>query len=341
MSKLALSDLPDPPEGKTDWPWRVADLSPPRSLTDASQWPRISVVTPSYNQAQYLEETIRSVLMQGYPDLEYIIIDGGSSDNSPEIILKYSPWLAYWTSEEDRGQSHAINEGLSRATGEIFAYLNSDDVYMPGTLEKVSRYFLAHPDADVLYGDCMIIDENSAELGIWHSRDFDICSELCRNFIYQPTLFMRRPVFEKTGAFNEDLHYVMDIDYWYRVSLDHRFSYLRDVLASFRISKETKSGGSRLPFVEERKGVLDRFLTQNGGLFSGPQRSRIYSWHHFHAGEQLFASGEFAESKREFAESMRKGRYFPLALYSLAGFFDCLFKTGIFRKINSRFPPSP
>ena len=341
MSKPALSDLPDPPEGKTDWPWCVKDQSPPKSLTNTGQWPKISIVTPSYNQGKYLEETIRSVLLQGYPDIEYIIIDGGSSDNSKEIITRYSPWLAYWTSEEDRGQSNAINKGLSRATGEIVAYLNSDDVYMPGTLEKISRYFLAHPDADVLYSDCRTIDDDSTELGIWNSQDFDIYNELCRNFIYQPTLFMRRQVFEKTGAFNEDLHYVMDIEYWYRASLEHRFSYLRDVLASFRISKETKSGGSRLPFVEERKRVLDRFFTQTGSLFRGIQRSRIYSWHHFHAGEQLFASGEFVEAKKEFAESIKKGRGFQLAFYSLAGFFDCLLKTGIFRKINSRFPLSP
>ncbi len=341
MSKPALSGLPDPPEGKTDWPWRVAGLSSPKSLTDSSQWPRISIVTPSYNQGKYLEETIRSVLLQGYQDIEYIIIDGGSSDNSPEIIMKYSPWLAYWTSEEDRGQSHAINKGLSRATGEIFAYLNSDDIYMPGTLEKVSRYFLAHPDADVLYGDCRTIDQNSHELDIWRSQDFNLYKELCRNYIYQPTLFMRRRVFEKTGALNEDLHYVMDIDYWYRASLEHKFYYTSDVLASFRLGDKSKSGGSRLPFVEERKRVLDKFLSQNGGLFSGSQRSRMYSWHHFHAGEQLFAGGEFVEAKKEFSESIRKGWCYPLAFYSLVGFFDCLLKTGIFRKINSRFPLSP
>ncbi len=341
MSKLALSDLPDPPEGKTGWPWRVADLSPTKSLTNASQWPGISIVTPSYNQGKYLEETIRSVLFQGYPNIEYIIIDGGSSDSSIEILQKYDPWLDYWVSEEDSGQSHAINKGLKRATGEIIAYLNSDDLYMPGTLEKVSRYYLAHPDIDVLYGDCRTIDQNSYELEIWRSQDFNIYKELCRNFIFQPALFMRSDVYEKIGYFDEDLNYTMDIDYWYRASLDHRFSYLREILASFRITKETKSGGSRLPFVEERKLVLNRFLKQNGGLFSGSQRSRIYSWHHFHAGEQLFGRGEFAEAKKEFAESIRRGWCFPLTFYSLAGFFDCKLKTGTFRKINSRFPLSP
>ena len=115
-----LSELPSSPPGKIGWPWTEESSQLPEKMSDGSPWPRISIVTPSYNQGQFIEETIRSVLLQGYPNVEYIIIDGGSTDNSLEIIKKYEPWLAYWVSEPDRGQSHALNKGIQKATGDIF-----------------------------------------------------------------------------------------------------------------------------------------------------------------------------------------------------------------------------
>lgn len=136
-----LSELPPPPAGKTGWPWTVASKRLASGRDNGTVWPRISVVTPSYNQGQFIEETIRSVLLQGYPDLEYMVIDGGSTDGSVEIIKKYSRWLTYWCSEKDRGQAHAINKGLEQATGQIGAYLNSDDCYLPGALAHVGRTY--------------------------------------------------------------------------------------------------------------------------------------------------------------------------------------------------------
>src|SRR5579885_3553995 len=123
-----LAELPPPPAGKTGWPWTIETPALPASRADGSPWPRISIVTPSYNQGQFIEETIRSVLLQGYPDLEYIVIDGGSTDQSVEIIRKYERWLTYWVSEKDRGQAHAINKGFSSVTGELFNWINSDDL---------------------------------------------------------------------------------------------------------------------------------------------------------------------------------------------------------------------
>src|SRR5437870_1420981 len=139
-----LNELPSPPPDKTGWPWTAETPPLPPARPDGSAWPRISIVTPSYNQGQFIEETIRSVLLQGYPDLEYTIIDGGSTDQSIEIIKKHEPWLTYWVSEQDRGQAHAINKGLSRSTGEIFQWINSDDVLLSGALFELAAAYSGH-----------------------------------------------------------------------------------------------------------------------------------------------------------------------------------------------------
>ena len=135
------ADLPPPPPGKTGWPWTTKPPRLPALQPDGTPWPRISIVTPSYNQGQYIEETLRGVLLQGYPNLEYIVMDGGSTDGTVDILRKYAPWLAHWTSEPDRGQAHAINKGMASATGAIGAYLNSDDYYLPGALLYVAGSF--------------------------------------------------------------------------------------------------------------------------------------------------------------------------------------------------------
>lgn len=142
MSGVNWADLPLPPEQKTGWPWSeesVAGRAAPPVLFDGQALPRITVVTPSFNQGQFIEQTIRSVLMQGYPNLEYMIFDGGSSDGSVETIRKYENHLAYWQSEPDRGQSHAINKGFKRSTGQIICWLNSDDYFLPDTLKTVAE----------------------------------------------------------------------------------------------------------------------------------------------------------------------------------------------------------
>src|ERR1700750_2702693 len=134
----SLDELPPPPPGKTGWPWTEAGRSV-EDFADHSHWPRITIITPSYNQGHFLEETMRSVLLQGYPDLEYLVIDGGSTDNSVALIRKYEAWLAYWTSEADRGQAHAINKGLERVTGSLWGWINSDDLLNQNSLALVGK----------------------------------------------------------------------------------------------------------------------------------------------------------------------------------------------------------
>jgi cellulose synthase/poly-beta-1,6-N-acetylglucosamine synthase-like glycosyltransferase len=160
-----LKDLPPPPPGKTGWPWTEESRPLPDATADGQLWPKISIVTPSYNQGRFIEECIRSVLLQGYPNLEYIIIDGGSTDETVEVIKKYEPWLAYWESEPDRGQSHAINKGLAKSTGQLFNWHNSDDVLTSNSLTTMAAAMVKHPQAGYAHGYRIIIDAKGAVQG--------------------------------------------------------------------------------------------------------------------------------------------------------------------------------
>ncbi len=161
-----FTKLPQPPTDKTGWPWTEETPQLSDTMPDGLPWPKISIVTPSFNQGQFIEETIRSVLLQGYPNLEYIIIDGGSTDEAVDIIKKYERWLTYWVSETDRGQSHAINKGFNISKGEITAWINSDDFYLHGAFGKISRFFSENTDVDMVFGDCHIVNEKVEVVGL-------------------------------------------------------------------------------------------------------------------------------------------------------------------------------
>lgn len=242
--------LPPPPEAKTGWPW----TTPACDLPDAATaWPRITVVTPSYNQAQFVEETIRSVLLQGYPNLEYIVNDGGSTDGSARVIEKYAPWLAHWESTPDNGQSHAINKGLTRATGNILAWLNSDDVYQPGVFFTIAEYWRTHPDTHFVIGDVTLVDERSVPFGTMAGK---VCpperfssSNIC---MPQPASFWSREIFEQCGPLDEDLHFAMDMDFWFKLAhAGIEFRKIDRSLACFRRHGQTKSHAGGYPFRDE------------------------------------------------------------------------------------------
>ena len=209
-------------------------------------YPLISIVTPSYNQWQYLENAILSVLNQNYPNLEYIIIDGGSTDNSVEMIKKYEKYLKYWVSEPDWGQSHAINKGFKYATGDVLAWLNSDDYYMPGALHKVAEVAIASPDADVFVGIGQIVDhtgkvvyykEPSSEITIesmYHWMDGG-------NFM-QPSCFFRKAAWEVAGPLDENVHIAFDVDLWLRMAKkDYRFVRVNELLSTALRHKGAKT----------------------------------------------------------------------------------------------------
>ena len=235
-----LSDLPPAPPGKEGWPWTEGTLS---EAQDADL-PRITIVTPSYNQTAYLEQTMRSVLLQAYPNLEYIVVDGGSNDGSAEIIRSYESWLAYWVSEPDRGQAHAINKGLARSTGEILAWLNSDDFYPPGTLSLVARR-MAGGRASALVGHCLRLHADGSPSRLLRGR-YSSRRRLLAFWkgyeMHQPSIFWRREVLEKTGLLDEELHYALDFDYWARLSRHCAFENVDAVLSCSNYHPAAKTG---------------------------------------------------------------------------------------------------
>jgi glycosyltransferase involved in cell wall biosynthesis len=255
-----VSECPIPPPGMTGWPWTIETPQLPATRPDGSCWPRISIVTPSYNQGQFIEETLRSVLLQGYPDIEYIVVDGGSADDSFDIIKKYENSLSFWVSEKDTGQSDAINKGLRRATGSIVNWLNSDDFLAPNALEKIANAFSGE-------------SENlGAVAGIGHKLDAARRSfyaplparidheTLLRavdgwNFM-QPACFFRKSVWDGHGPIRTDLHYCMDYAFWLKMSKDYSFKVLKEDIAFINCHPAAKSIAERKRLFAEIAIVL-------------------------------------------------------------------------------------
>ena len=228
---------------------------------DPQIWPKITVVTPSYQQAQFLETTILSVIGQCYPNLEYIVMDGGSTDGSTAIIERYEAHLAYWQSARDSGQSDAINQGFARATGDILCWLNSDDYYLPGTLRKIGRLLAAQVAQPALvYGSCFYFREADASGRILQARPFE--RELRRetDYIYQPSSFWTRALWEKTGVLDSTQHFGFDWDWYIRASAHCEFLRLPEVLSAYRRHDAHKSGSGG----EHRRAEILNVVRRHG-----------------------------------------------------------------------------
>lgn len=231
---------------------------------DAASQPLVSLVTPSFNQGRFLRRTIESVLRQDYPHLEYLVVDGGSSDDSIAILKSYGERFS-WTSEPDRGQTDAINKGLGRARGEILAYLNSDDVLLPGAVRSIVRQFQRRPEVDVLYGHAFWIDEDDRFLGCYTTADFDGATLVENCVLCQPATFWRRRVHEKFGLFDDNLHFAMDYDYWLRLARGGaRFGRLTEFLAGTRLHSAAKTVAQRTRVYQEIFQVCRRYFGRAG-----------------------------------------------------------------------------
>ncbi|MDJ1491712.1 glycosyltransferase [Cytophagaceae bacterium DM2B3-1] len=230
---------------------------------DPSAFPKISVITPSYNQGQYIEETIQSVLGQYYPNLEYIILDAGSTDNTVSIIKKYESQISYWHSKKDNGQASAINEGLNMATGDILCWLNSDDMFMPGTLHFIAKQLNINKK-ELVFGNCCHMTENThtmigSDVVLWASyRDLK-----CYDYIIQPSSFWTRKLWEATGPLNESLHYVLDWDWYIRAQkASDKFTAVERYLSIYRIHPLHKTGSKDTRRYEEFKWIYKTYLNE-------------------------------------------------------------------------------
>jgi len=202
----------------------------------------ISLVTCSYQQGAFIEATMRSVLDQHYPALEYMVIDGSSSDGTVDIIRRYADRLSYWVSEPDRGQSDALIKGFARARGEIQGWLCSDDLLLPGALESVGRYFATHPEVEALYGDALWIDAAGNHLRTKKESGFHrLAFMFDHNYIPQPSMFWRRSLYEKVGGLDPEFHLAMDFDLWERFSQVTRIAHIPRYLSCMRFYPEQKT----------------------------------------------------------------------------------------------------
>jgi glycosyltransferase involved in cell wall biosynthesis len=241
----------------------------------------VSIVTPSYNHAQFLEATIRSVLEQGYPNLEYLVVDGGSTDGSLEIIRKYADRLAWWVSEHDRGQTDAINKGFARAHGDILAWLNSDDTYEPGAVAEAAALLQARPDVGMVYGDTNFIDERGQVIGCFPARQTDY-RRLRQGYVHIPqqAAFFRGDLWRQVGPLDPTFYFAMDYDLWVRLAKIAPLAYHPRLWANFRLHGSTKT---RLADDRCWPEMLKVHYRDGGSWFSwlvfkAKARPLVYAW---------------------------------------------------------------
>jgi glycosyltransferase involved in cell wall biosynthesis len=225
--------------------------------------PLVSIVTPSLNQAEFIGETIASVLAQDYPYLEYLVIDGGSTDGTLDVLRSQGPEVL-WVSEPDKGQTHAINKGFRQARGEILAWLDADNLYMPSAVSTAVRFLDAHPEVMMVHGNCRIIDSAGRVIAVRRTGNVELGQLLGVNTVAPGTAFFRREVLETVGRMDESLHFVFDWEYWVRISSHGlRMAHLPVILASFREHRQSKTMTRKELFWRERHLVLDRIFSSD------------------------------------------------------------------------------
>lgn len=229
-------------------------------MTHCSE-PLISIITPSFNQAAYLKQTMDSVLSQNIPGMEYAVIDGGSTDGSVELICSYEDRLSVWLSEKDRGQADAVNKGASRTSGEMIGWLNSDDIYLPGAVSKALTYLADHPDVDAVYGDVISINGEGEMINVMRFDHYTAEDLMSFRVISQPGVFFRRSAWEKAGGLDLSYHFMLDHHLWLRMISRGKFAYLPEPLAAARFHAAAKNRAHSEDFGKEAYRLADWLLT--------------------------------------------------------------------------------
>ncbi len=299
-------------------------IIPPMS----EQFPLVTVVTPSYNQAEYLEQTIASVLGQDYPNIEYFVVDGGSTDGSLEIIRKYAGQLDWWVSEPDNGQADAINKGFRRAKGKYIAWLNSDDLYLPGTIRKAVEVLEGDPELGIVYADLLSINARGEHVNTIRYRPFGLEDLLSFSIIGQPTVFMRRSVQQQAGLLSEEYHFLLDIHLWLRMAAISRLKYVPEPWAAARYHPAAKNMSQAGRFGDEAARILDWAKTQPkmADLIASSEKRVLGGLHRFQA-RYLLDAGREGKALLEYARVLVTYPEFALQRYkqillSLLGFLS-------------------
>jgi glycosyltransferase involved in cell wall biosynthesis len=235
---------------------------------------KVSIVTPSYNQAAYIEATMRSVWQQDYPSIEYLIVDGGSTDGTPDILRRYADRLAWWVSERDQGQTDALNKGFARATGDILAWINSDDTYEPGAVAAAVDYLIQHPDVGMVYADTNFIDDHGRPIGRFPAAQTDY-SRLRQGYVHIPqqATFFRAELWRQVAPLDPDFYFAMDYDLWVRLAKLAPFAYLPGrTWANFRLH----SGAKTIAADDRCWPEMLKVHYRDGGSFFAPIVAKYY-----------------------------------------------------------------
>jgi glycosyltransferase involved in cell wall biosynthesis len=263
--------------------------------------PLVSIITPSFNQAAFLEQTIRSVLEQDYPNIEYMIADGGSTDGSAEIIKRYSDRLAWWVSEKDKGQGGGINKGFARAKGEFIAWVNSDDYYQPGAISAAVAALQAHPEAAFVYGDVQVVDKDGKILNNLHYKNWTLPDLMTFHILGQPAVFMRRSALEKAGYLDPNYHFMLDHQLWLRLGLQGGMQYIPQLWAGAHYHEDCKNLAQAAEFGKEAYRIVE-------WMNSTPEYAEDMAWllPNIQAGAErinafyLLDAGEYTRSFRSY-----------------------------------------
>lgn len=306
--------------------------------------PLVTIVTPSYNQGRFLEATLCSVLEQDYPNIEYIVVDGASTDNSVEIIRRYADRLAWWVSEKDSGQAEAINKGLRRARGEIVAWLNSDDIYLPGAVSAAVAAFRLHPEAGVVYGDALSIDADGKPFNIMRARQYSMVDLLSFDIICQPAAFMRRSVLEQAGYLDQSYHLLLDNLLWINMARLAPLVYVPQTWAAARYHEAAKNRTRGAAYGQEAKRLIESLATRpEFAEVIAANRRRIWAGVHRFDAFYLTDAGQPRQALHAYARALalhpptalRDWKHIVLAFLSLFG-GDRLIRR-IYDRIRARY----